>query len=96
MEDLATFDAGFFTSHREVAFGTKGPKNFEAESDEADEPVGIGLEEYGDEPVEVNEADNSSNPEAVALNSKIFPDAAPITKVNKNITKESVSNPKVA
>lgn len=95
MEDLASFDASFFTNHREVVFGTKSPKNFEEESDEANEPVGSGLEEYGDEPVELNEADNSFNADAVVINNEISTNAVPITKVNSNIDKESVLNPKV-
>ena len=58
MEDLATFDATFFTSHRDVAFSAKSKpieQEEEVQQNQSDH------DEYGEEQLEVFEAENSSD-----------------------------------
>lgn len=62
MEDLTTFDAGFFANHRDVAFGSKSKQM--QELIEEVQPDQSSHDEYEEEQLEVAEADNSLDAEA--------------------------------
>ena len=58
MEDLANFDSMFFTNHRDVAFGAKSKQ---IEQEEEDQQNQSDHDQYGEEQLEVFEAENSSD-----------------------------------
>lgn len=88
MEDLATFDAEFFTNHRDVAFGAKSKQieqeieNLQNQSDH---------DEYSEEQLDMQEANNSSNSNPIQEEKPKLQE-----KVYVNVCTKTVSNPKVA